>query len=216
MLSNALPYYFLRPLLPSHTPGTAPRSLIRNRAVITDPYTTIATSLLSTAIFAVLLEGAFATYLPTWLVTHFNGLRTIAPAHLGAQILPTLLLALIPAGYAVQAFLFAPAEAAAFPPPPSTTITIDPALKGTVFDPATSTFAAHVHYNLWGWYSPRQKELIRRTGILTGLVFSETLIGCWKAIKGVEIEGAALYAGVWATGCVICGVALDWVGGPSD
>ncbi|KIX06186.1 uncharacterized protein Z518_04160 [Rhinocladiella mackenziei CBS 650.93] len=204
LLANSIPYVFLRPLSPSHAPGSAAKSSVRNRSILMDHYTTIATSLLATAIFAVLLEASFATFLPQWLVTHFTGLHTLEPAHLGASGLPTLLLALIPAGVACMTFLFAPSTAVpntAVPPP---------------FDPVTASFAQHVYYNAWGWYSARQKELIGRTALLMGLMLTECALQLWATIAGVEFYGALGYAGVWALGVIVVGVVLDWVGGPSD
>ncbi|KIW88727.1 uncharacterized protein Z519_10773 [Cladophialophora bantiana CBS 173.52] len=212
MIANSLPYYFLRPLSPSHHPDSAPKSSLRNRPILTDPYTTIATSLLAAAIFAVLLEASFATFLPTWLIVYFTGLRTLEPAHLGPAGLPTLLLTLIPAGWACMEFLFAPSTAVAGVPASATTV----AIKGPAFDPATATFWGHVYHNAWGWYSARQKELIGRTALLTGLMFAETVLTLWGTVEGVEAEGALGYAGVWALGCVVTGAVLDWVGGPSD
>ncbi|OAG34312.1 hypothetical protein AYO21_11522 [Fonsecaea monophora] len=205
MIGNALPYYLLRPLAPSHHPNSAPKSSLRNRPILTDPYTTIATSLLATAIFAVLLEASFATFLPTWLVVYFTGLRTLEPAHLGPAGLPTLLLALIPAGWACMEFLFAPSTAA------DTVVNAGPA-----FDPSTATFWEHAYHNAWGWYSARQKELIGRTGLLTGLIFAEIVLTLWGTLAGVEVTGALGYAGIWGLGCVVIGGVLDWVGGPSD
>ncbi len=212
ILANSLPAYFLRPLSPSHTPSSAPKSSLRNRPILTDPYTTIATSLLATAIFAVLLEASFATFLPIWLIENFRGLRTLEAAHLGPAGLPTLLLALLPAGYAVMEYLFAPSTAAA-----SSTIVVAPeTTPAPAFDPSTATFLDHIHFNAWGWYSARQKELIRRTLLLTGLIFTETVVATTFALKGVELQGGLGYAGVWATGALVTGGVLNWVGGPSD
>ncbi|KIW35086.1 uncharacterized protein PV07_01806 [Cladophialophora immunda] len=212
MIGNSLPYYLLRPLAPSHYPNSAPKSSLRNRPILTDPYTTIATSLLATAIFAVLLEASFATFLPAWLVVYFTGLRTLEPAHLGPAGLPTLLLALIPAGWACMEFLFAPSTAAAGVSPSTGTV----ANPTPVFDPSTATFWEHAYHNAWGWYSPRQKKLIGRTALLTGLLFAETVLTLWGTVAGVEATGALGYAGVWGLGCVVTGAVLDWVGGPSD
>ncbi|EXJ85562.1 hypothetical protein A1O1_05926 [Capronia coronata CBS 617.96] len=207
VLANALPYYFFRPLSPSHKPGSAPKASLRNRPILTDPYTAIATSLLATTIFAVLLEASFATFLPEWLITHFMGLRTLEPAHRGPSGLPTLLLALLPAGVACMEFLFAPPTAA------GSVLLAPPAIP---FDPATASFAAHVYYNAWGWYTARQKELIRRTVFLTALLVTESVVQVWGTVAGVELPGALGYAGVWGLGVVVVGVVLDWVGGPSD
>lgn len=205
LVSLTVPYYLLRPLSPAHSPSSAPKSLLRNRSILTDPYTTIATSLLSAAIFAVLLEASFATVLPTWLVTHFRGLRTLEAAHLGPAGLPTLLLALLPAGVASQEFIFTPSTASP-----------GPLVTAVEFDPVTATLASHIKYNTWGWYTTRQKTLISRTALLTVLVVVQTLVRVWGTIEGVEAEGALGYAGIWGVGTVLVGIALDWVGGPSD
>ena len=205
ILSSSTPYYFLRPLSPSHTPGSAPKSSLRNRPILTDPYTTIATSLLASAIFAVLLEASFATFLPEYLVAHFTGLRTIEAAHLGPSGLPTLLLALVPAGVAAQEYIFAPSTATPLPS--------HPALE---FNPITASFPAHVYYNAWGWYSVRQKELITRTTILTALIVAQTLLHVGGTIAGVDLEGALGYASIWGGGVIVVGAVLNWVGGPSD
>lgn len=103
-------------------------------------------------------------------------------------------------------FLFAPSTAAGNVPLPT----------ATPFNPATASFAAHVYYNVWGWYTARQKVLIRRTVLLTGLLVTETILRVWGATAGVELSGALGYAGIWGVGVVILGVVLDWVGGPSD
>ncbi|KIW15299.1 hypothetical protein PV08_05344 [Exophiala spinifera] len=205
IVANSVPYFLFRSLSPSHNPNTAPKTTLRNRPILTDPYTTVATSLLATAIFAVLLEASFATFLPSWLITHFSGLRSLEKAHLGAGGLPILLLALIPAGVASMEYLFAPSTAAA------STVPATPE-----FDPTTAGFAGHVYHNAWGWYSPRQKSLISRAGLLAYLIVAETIVLLWGTLKGIEFTGAAGYAGIWGVGVVLVGAALDWVGGPSD
>jgi hypothetical protein len=200
--SNTIPFLLLRPIAPPHHPSTAAKGTLRNRPILTDPWTTISTSLLAAAIFAVLLELAFATYLPTWLITRFKYVRDLSAAHLGAAGLPALLLSLLPAGYAAHEFLFA--SSTGVPPSPV-----------HVFDPETAGFWAHIYHNSWGWYSNRQKDLIRRTLLLTTLVVGETIIQTWGTIKGVELTGAAGYAAMWGLGICLVGAVFDWVGGPS-
>ena len=112
-------------------------------------------------------------------------------------------------------FLFAPSTAAAGLP--ASTITVAPETAPMpAFDPSTATLYEHIYHNAWGWYSARQKELIKRTALLTGLMFTETVLGLTSTVRGVEVLGAIGYAGVWAGGCVMTGAVLDWVGGPSD
>lgn len=185
-----------------NTPSTAPRGLVRNRSIIADPWTTLACSLLATAIFATLLEFSFATFLPIWLITHFDHVRDLTAAHLGASGLPLLLVSLIPAGYAAMQFIFVSSTAA--PPTPT-----------YVFDTKESSLVEHVYHNSWGWYTNRQKELISRTGLIATMIVAESLIQIWGTIEGVGFLGAFGYAGIWGAGILIIGAVFDWVGGPS-
>lgn len=191
-----------RPLSPTHTPSTAPRGLVRNRSIITDPYTTTACSLLAAAIFATLLEFSFATFLPIWLINHFDHIRDLRAAHLGASGLPLLLVTLVPAGYAAMQFIFAPSTSA----PPTTAY---------VFDTTDSGFIEHVYHNAWGWYSNRERALISRTVLLAAMTFAESVIQTWGTLAGVELYGAMGYAAIWAAGVSLVGAVYDWVGGPS-
>jgi hypothetical protein len=203
IISITAPFMLMRRVAPQHAPHSAPKGTVRNRSILTDPWTTIATSLLATAIFAVLLELSFATFLPVHLITHFIGVRDLTVTHLGAAGLPSLLVALIPAGYAAREFLFVSSTGA--PPSP----------KEYTFDPATSDLRQHVYHNVWGWYSSRQKELISRTTLLAIMMVGETIIQTWGTIKGVEFSGATLYAVMWGIGVAVVGAVFDWVGGPS-
>ena len=62
----------------------------------------------------------------------------------------------------------------------------------------------------------RQKELIARSVVMAALMFVETVVFCTASLRGVEVEGALGYAGVWVVGVGLLAGVLDWVGGPSD
>ena len=106
-------------------------------------------------------------------------------------------------------FLFAPSTAATLSG--STAPAVTPP-----FDSVTSGIGAHVYWNLWGWYSVRQKELIWRAAVLGALMVAETIIQCFAVMEGVSLVGACGYAGIWGGGVAVLGAVLDWVGGPSD
>ncbi|KKY16799.1 hypothetical protein UCRPC4_g05756 [Phaeomoniella chlamydospora] len=207
VLSTTLPFSLLRPNHPIHSFSATKQKLIPRltRSIISDPATTLSTSLLAATIVAVVLEFSFATRLPTFLITHFPGLRTLEPAHKGAAGLPLLLVHLIPLGFAAREFLFVP-SAAALPKP------ID---KAYTFDPKTATLGQTIWHNVWGWYSGREKALIRRTILAVGLTSVETAVQIWATVKGAEVEGALGYAGVWGLALAIVGAVFAWVGGPS-
>lgn len=204
LFSVAVPFSLLRPIAPAHHPGDkSTKTALRNRAILTDPYTTVFTSVLAAAILAVLLELGFETFLPTFLIQNFEHIRTLEPAHRGSAQLPILLVGLLPAGFACRSFLFAP----------STSV---PAGEGPNFDTQTSGLIDHIKWNLWGWYSKRQKVLIARTTVLTVLVFAETVLECVGVLAGVSVQGALAYAGLWVFGLSIVAEVLDWVSTPSD
>lgn len=219
ILAPALPFYLFRPLSAPHSssvlgPGRI-SSKIRNRTIIIDPVTTLATAAAATIIYTATLEVAFVTYLPVFLVTHFSGLRDLTFAHDVVNTLPTLIMWLAPAGIASTQFLFRPAEGASS----SSETATGPnsiALHHSHFDPATATFREHVYHNAWGWYTSRQKELVGRCIALGALIFTECVLTLWGTINGVELRGAAGYAAVWAAGVTVVGIFLDYVGAPSD
>ncbi len=203
IISVTVPFVLMRQISPTHAPRSAPKGTVRNRSILNDSWTTIATSVLATAIIAVLLELSFATFLPVHLITHFTGIRDLTVTHLGAAGLPSLLAALIPAGVAAREFLFVSSTG------------VPPSSEEYTFDPATSDLRQHVYHNVWGWYSSRQKELISRTTLLAIMVVGETIIQTWGTIKGVEFWGATWYAAIWGIGIAVVGAVFDWVGEPS-
>ena len=204
LISAAVPFALLRSVAPAHHPSDkSTKYVVRNRPILTDPYTTAFTSILATTIFAVLLELCFETFLPTFLITHFEQIRTLEPAHRGSAQLPILLVSLLPAGLACRSFLFAPSTSA-------------PAKEITELDTVRGGLVEHVRWNLWGWYTSRQKELISRAALLATLMSAETLVQCTGALQGVELQGAAGYAAIWVFGVTVVSGVLDWVGKPSD
>lgn len=218
ILSPALPFYLFRPLSAPHS-SAAPQTRshkLRNRTIIFDPITTLATSIAATIFLGSTLAASFISFLPTWLIVHFAGLRDLTFAYGISNTLPALFMWLLPAGVASTQFLFRPAEGASASCSNTATGANSVALARSHFDPATATFSQHIYHNVWGWYTSRQKELISRTIVLCTLLVAETTISIWGTIEGVEFVGALGYAGVWLGGVVISAVFLDWVGGASD
>ncbi|KPI35199.1 uncharacterized protein AB675_10154 [Cyphellophora attinorum] len=137
VISSAVPFYLLRSIAPAHHPGDkSTKFSLRNRAILTDPYTATYTSILGAAILAVFLELSFETYLPTFLIREFTYISTLEPAHRGAAQLPILVLSLLPAGVAFRSFLFAP----------STSV---PAVPVNELDTQSAGFVEHLKWNLW-------------------------------------------------------------------
>lgn len=200
-----MPFILLRPVAVTHYPSHAPRGSLHNRSILTDPYTTISITLLASSIYAVLLELGFRTFVPAFLVTHFDGIRDLSVAHLGPAGLPSLLISLLPAGLASREFLFVPSTAS--PPPQGS--------SAPTFDPATATFRDHLYENVWGWYNSRERALMVRTAMLVVMVTANTVIRVWSTIQGTDIVGATGWAGIWALGVVGVSAGFAWVEQPS-
>lgn len=217
ILAPALPFYLFRPLSAPHLSGSKSQNKLRNRIIINDPITTLATSATATIVYATTLQFAFSTFLPVFLIVHFDGLRDLSFAHDIATTLPTLFMWLAPAGIASTQFLFRPAEGAASSSTSfSATGPNSIVLTRSHFDPSTATFAQHIYHNVWGWYTSRQKELIGRTIILGIFLLAETVVHIYSTINGVDLIGATGYAALWLAGAIMLGTVLEWVGGPSD
>lgn len=215
ILSQALPFYLLRPLSAPHSNEMRKRAQLRNRIIIFDPVTTLATSATATIVYTAVLTFAFSTFFPVFMIVHFDGLRDFTFAHNVASKFLTLIIWLAPAGIASTQFLFRPAEGAASSSPTATGAN-SVALTHNHFDPETASFLQHIYYNVWGWYTSRQKELIGRTIILGVFLLTETIVHTWGTFKGVDVIGAAGYASLWLSAAIVLGVVLEWVGGPSD
>lgn len=206
LLSSWIPFALLRRPIPLHDPSSAPSGTVANRYILLDKTTLAATSILATSIYSVTLFFAYATFLPVHLVTYFDGIRNISSTHLGFAGFPVLILSLLPAGYAAWEFLFVSSTGVA---EPSTTRT-EAAYQ---FDPATATLAQTIYHNVWGWYTPREKALIKRTTVAAAVVGLNTVVQLFGTVRGVEVEGAVGVAGIWSLATVIVGAAYWWVGG---
>ncbi|KAL9111915.1 MAG: hypothetical protein Q9227_003765 [Pyrenula ochraceoflavens] len=208
VISFSVPFALLRPTALIHYPSSAPRNSVYNRAILADPQTWIYTSILATAMFALVLEGSFATYLSGWLTTRFNGLPILraeyAPgsySFMGVANWPALLVGLLPVGLATREFLFVPSIST----PPSE-------VYSPRFDTSTAGFREHFYQNIWGWWTTREQALIVRVGVATVLILANTTLEVWANIQGASPYGAFGYAIPWALGVMVVGIAFGVVG----
>ena len=199
MLVTYLPFRFFRPLLPTHT-TEPPKGAVSNRSVINDWEVSVYNSLLAAGIYGLVVYGSFATWLPVYLVTHFDGLRDISGAH--DARLPFLIASFVPVGIAAKSFLFTPATGAKSDLGD---------IKAKSFNPETATLAETVEYNVWG-YSKRTRTMITRTGTLAAVTFLNTWLQGAVTLEGAESAGPAGWAAIWASGAILTGTAFWWVG----
>ncbi|KAK7733486.1 hypothetical protein SLS57_000501 [Botryosphaeria dothidea] len=197
-LSLAGPTRLLRPRAPAHNPR-APRAAVPNRAIISDVQTVLATSLLGASVYGVTLFGAFQTFLPSFMIVHFENLPSLAAAH--AANLPFLVATLLPVGFAAREFVLVPSLAAQ---------TTRKDAERKAFNPETASFWDHVVYNLWG-FSKGTRVLVKRTTALVALTSAHAWTHTGTVLEGADEVGAAGYSGVWATAGLLTGLVYAWV-----
>ena len=199
ILSAYIPFSLLRNVSATHL-SEAPKSAVSNRSIINDLSTRIYTSLLAAGIYSVVVVGSFSTWLPVYLVVHFDGIKDVSAAHSAA--LPFLILSFLPIGYAAREFLFTAATGAK---PDAHD------RKTAAFNSETATLFETIKYNLWG-HSKRTRTLIKRTATLVFVSALHTWLQTYVAIEGAEGYGAAGWSGVWALAAAVTGAAYWWVG----
>ncbi|KAI4247319.1 MAG: hypothetical protein LQ352_006187 [Teloschistes flavicans] len=199
VLSAFVPFSLLRDSSPVHR-ADASKGEVANRSILYDYPVTIYTSFLAAIVYGVVVYGSFRTWLPGFLIVHFEGLKDLAGAHEAA--LPFVIFAFIISGYAAQSFLFVPALGAK---PDAHD------LKMAEFDSETATLGETLWWNVWG-YSKRSRTLIKRTTILALTSAMQTGLRTYITVEGVELVGALGWASMWAATSILVGGALWWVG----
>lgn len=198
-LAAYAPFYSLKVSSSVHSVIT-PRGIAANRSVINDFGVQTYISLLAASVYGVVVFGSFGSWLPVYLVTHFDGIKDISALH-NANFL-FLIASFVPVGFAAKLFLFTPSQAAK----------ADKYDKETAnFNPETATFGETLLYNLWG-YSHRSRQLAKRTATLVAVGGLHTWLQTYATVEGAEALGAAGWSSVWALAATLTGVAFLWVG----
>ncbi|KAJ5795557.1 uncharacterized protein N7518_004097 [Penicillium psychrosexuale] len=198
IVSTALPFALLRRPSSVHNLSQTPTDAVANRNILQDKTTTIFTTLLATSIFSVVLYASYATWLPTQLVIHFEGLPDISAAHAGPAGLPVLFLTLIPAGWAARDFLFVSSTGY------STTTGSANCCEGEYL-------VAAICRNTWGKLTTKTRVLVSRSIVLALAVLLNTIVQVAGTISDVSIEGAATWGAVWSFAILIAGATFGWI-----
>ncbi len=198
-LALALPFRLLRPKAPAHN-AAAPTSAVPNKSIIQDASVKALNIVLAASIYGVAVYTSLTTWLPSFLIAHFDGLRSFDAAH--TAFFPWLVLAAIPLGWSARLFLFDPSTAAR------------PSLrdaKTAAFNPETATLGETFVHNIWGW-SVRTKILLKRMAVLLVMQGANSWLRTFVTIEGAESAGAAGWAALWVAASAIVGTAYEWVG----
>ncbi|GAB7358237.1 hypothetical protein MBLNU230_g0388t1 [Neophaeotheca triangularis] len=205
VFSVTLPFRLLRGVNQSHDPAYPDDTSAPNRALASDKSIVALVTILGASIQSIVIYSSFYTWLPTHLILHFDGLRSLARAHEDSLIL--LVRSFLPTGLAAMAFLFAPTIGA--PQNPGRTKP-----KDMRFNPETATFMETLVYNLGlgeHGLTHRAEILTKRTAVLAFSVFANTVVRTYSTIEGTDLVGSLGYASVWSVTSLLMGVAYAWV-----
>lgn len=195
--SFALPFYLLRRVNTYNArPNTSRPNTISELAI--DRSIQLYMSMFAAAMYSLIVYSSFYTWLPVYMILHFDEVRSLESAHNAA--LPVLFAACIPVGYAAKNFLFKPSIAVARTP-------------SFVFDPKSATLRETVAYNFgFGASESRYSVLVRRTVLLAWFSFLNTFVRVFGTVEGTEAFGAAGWAALWSFAALAVGAGFAWIG----
>ncbi|KAE8390507.1 hypothetical protein BDV23DRAFT_172319 [Aspergillus alliaceus] len=204
LFSTSVPFVLLRKPNSVHDLSHAPSDAVNNRSILLDRATTLYTTIAATSILTVVLYMSYATWLPTQLVLHFQNIPDISAVHAGPAGLPTLFLALLPAGWAARDFLFVSSAGAA------STKKVD-ATEKSASSHEGEYLACAIYRKTWGALSPKMKVLTSRTVLLAAMLVANTVVQLAGTVEGISIEGASAWGSVWAVGVLAVGTTFGWI-----
>jgi hypothetical protein len=178
------------------------------RSIVRDWQVLGLVSVFGAAIYALTLYTSAFTWLPVYMINHFDNLRTLH--HEREENLMLQVLLAVPAGLATARFLFVPTIAASN----KLLRALDPVATPSKFDTENANLAQTVAYNLGfgsDGFSARTQVLAKRTSVLVLSSFLNTFARVFVTIEGTELVGALGWSGLWATAGLLTGIAYGWV-----
>lgn len=195
LASLTIPFFLLRPLNRANAGIKHPHTL--SQALAADTPIRLYATVFAATLYSLAVYGSFFTWLPTYLITHFDSIATLEYMH--NATLPLIISTFLPIGYAAESFLFSASIAA------SSTYPFEP------FDPRTATLWQTVKHNI-GLKGTREEVLAKRTIYLALATAANTMVRVWGTIEGSEPWGAAGWAGLFTVASLMTGAGFDWIG----
>jgi len=202
IISMTVPFMLLRRPNAVHSLSNSSSRPVSNRSILQDRPTAIYTSVAASSTFAVLLYISFSTWLPVFLVTHFDGIPDITATHAGPAGLPAMFFSLLPAGYAARDLLFL--NSAGWSPEP----------ESSGAKPSSNSkeyLVASLYRRTWGRLRAKTRILLLRTIALASMMVLNTIVRVWGTIKGVDIVGATGWGSIWAVAALVIGLTFGWI-----
>lgn len=206
LLSIAVPFALFTRTSASATDARLTKAA--SRAIVRDWQVLGLVTIFGAAIYAVTLYTSAFTWLPVYMITHFDNLRNLHSEREENLALQVLLAA--PAGLATARFLFVPAVAASN----KLLRSLDAVAVAPKFDTENANLAQTIAYNLGfgpDGFSARTQVLTKRTAVLVLSSFVNTFVRVFATIEGTEVVGALGWSSLWAGAGLLTGIAYGWV-----
>ncbi|KAF7590525.1 hypothetical protein BBP40_002713 [Aspergillus hancockii] len=204
LFSTSVPFVLLRKPTSVHDLSHAPSDAVSNRSILQDRATTLYTTIAATSILTVVLYLSYTTWLPTRLVLHFQNIPDISAVHAGPAGLPTLFIALLPAGWAARDFLFISSAGAAAAKKADSTEKASTSREGEYL-------ACAVYRKTWGALPAKARVLASRTMLLASMLVANTIVQLAGTMEGISIEGASTWGSIWAVAVLAVGATFGWI-----
>ncbi|RHZ74480.1 hypothetical protein CDV55_108731 [Aspergillus turcosus] len=201
LISTAIPFILLRRPSSVHDLLHAPSDAVPNRSILQDRPTALYTSVAAAAIYSVALYFSYATWLPAYLVVHFENIPDIRLAHAGPAGLPILFLTLLPAGWAARDFLFVSSTGAS---------SSDASVKSKSASEG-EYLVCGIYRRTLGTLSAKTRVLVSRTGLLASMMVLNTVFQVAGTVRGVDVPGATMWGAIWGVATIAVGGVFGWI-----
>lgn len=204
--ATTIPFALTRPLIHAHADDTVKDA---NQEVAQDITNWALLALFGSTVYAIVIYASLQSWLPVYIVTHFDGVRSMQAAH-DAKI-PALVATLVPVGLATAQFLFTPAVGSRGNPgltdPQFSTV------KAVRFEAEEASLAETLAWNL-GFgaegLSKRAEILAKRTGVLIAASVVNTFVRTVMTVEGTQMVGTLGWSLVWGVAAGVTGLAYGW------
>ncbi|EQL33767.1 hypothetical protein BDFG_04299 [Blastomyces dermatitidis ATCC 26199] len=197
----------------------------QHHTILTDFPTTLYTTLVAACIYTIILYSSLATWLPTYLVTYYDGLPDLRIAHVGPKGFVSLLVTLLPAGYSLRDFLFVSSVGAAQLEEQQhkrVTVPVEEEAEGEGKtggkkarkhdeERAGEFLVTSLYRKYWLSLPAKTRMLVSRTTVLAMMTMMNTIMQVVGTISGAEMEGAMGWGAIWTLATCVTGVIFGWV-----
>ncbi|KAL1955171.1 hypothetical protein VTO42DRAFT_8936 [Malbranchea cinnamomea] len=191
------PFIFRSPNPIRLTPATSSQQ----RPAVQDTNTAFYTTIFATLIYTIAIYMSYSSWVPIFLINHFDGLPDLRSAHEGATMLLPTFLTYLPAGFAARDFLLV--SSAGHPRAEE---------RGPAYrEQPGELLISSLYHRYWVPRRTKTKILVKRTAVLAMMIMANTVVQLLGTINGADLKGSLGWAGIWTVATVTIAAAFSWM-----